>query len=67
MSWTLPTPLLLLSGVVAVWPLAAVARRPTLLLRLVAEAFGTALAVFALVQLAGTRRVIAHWLLEQWW
>jgi hypothetical protein len=37
MSWTLPTPLLLLAGVVALLPLLAIARRPT---RALAEAFG---------------------------
>ena len=55
MSWTLPTPLLLFTGVVALWPLAAVVRRPTSSPRLLAEAFGTTLAVIAL------------WLLEQRW
>jgi hypothetical protein len=29
MSWTLPTPLLLFAGVVALLPLAALVRRPT--------------------------------------
>jgi hypothetical protein len=28
MSWFLPTPLLLFAGVVALWPLAVVVRRP---------------------------------------
>ena len=63
MSWLLPTPLLLFAGAVALWPLAAVVRRPTSLPRLVAEAFGVTLAVVALVQLAW----IALWLLEQRW
>jgi hypothetical protein len=52
MSWILPTPLLLFSGVVALWPLAAVVRRPTSAPRLVVEAFVVALAVIALVWLA---------------
>jgi hypothetical protein len=60
MSWTLPTSLLLVAGDVALWPLAAVVRRPTSPLRFVAKAFGTMLAVVALVQLAW----IALWLLE---
>ena len=63
MSWTLPTPLLLFAGAVALWPLAAVVRRPTSSARLLAEAFGTTLAVIALVQLAW----IALWLIEQRW
>ena len=63
MSWTLPTPLLLCAGVVAIWPLAAVVRRPTSSPRLLAEAFGTTLAVIAVVQLAW----LALWLLEQRW
>ena len=45
MSWTLPTPLLLFAGAVALWPLAAVVRRPTSTPRLVAEAFGATLAI----------------------
>ena len=49
MNWTLPTPLLLFAGVVAVWPLEAVVRRPTSSLRLVAEVFGTTRAVIALL------------------
>jgi hypothetical protein len=52
MSWILPVPLLLLAGVVALWPLAVLVRRPTSAPRLVAEAFVTALAVIALVWLA---------------
>jgi len=39
MSWLLPTPLLLLAGAVALWPLAAVVRRPTSAPRLLVEAF----------------------------
>jgi hypothetical protein len=63
MSWTLPTPLLLFASAVALWPLGAVVRRPTSSARMLAEAFGTALAVIALLQLAW----IALWLLEQRW
>jgi hypothetical protein len=43
---------------VALWPLAAGVRRPTSLPRMMVEAFATTLAVIALVQLAGTRKVI---------
>jgi hypothetical protein len=39
MSWTLPTPLLLFAGVVALLPLVAVVRRPTPAPRLMAEAY----------------------------
>jgi hypothetical protein len=39
MSWTLPAPLLLFAGIVAI-PLAAVVRRRTSPLRLVADDFG---------------------------
>jgi len=49
MSWTLPTLMPLFAGAVAVWPLAAVVRRPTSSLRLLAEAFGTTPAVIGLV------------------
>ena len=52
MTWTLPTPMLLFAGVVALWPLPAVVRRPSSSLRLVAEAFATTLTVVTLVQLA---------------
>jgi hypothetical protein len=58
----LPTPLLF-ADVLALWPPAAVVRRPTSLPRLVAGAFGTTLAVVALVQLAW----IALWLIDQRW
>jgi len=44
MNWTIPTPLLLFAGAVALWPLAAVVRRPTSAPRLVVEAFGVTLA-----------------------
>jgi hypothetical protein len=63
MTWALPTPLLLFAGVVALWPLAAVVRRPTSGPRLFVEALGVTLAVVALVQLAW----IALWLVEQRW
>ena len=49
MSWLLPTPLMLFAGTLAIWPLAAVVRRPTSSPRLLAEAFGTMLAVVAFV------------------
>ena len=58
------TPLLLFADAVAIWPLAAVMRRPTSPPRLAAEACGTTLAVIALVRFAGTRRVIARWVGE---
>jgi hypothetical protein len=63
MSWLLPVPLLLFAGAVALWPLAAVVRRPTSATRLLIEAFGTTLAVIALVSLAW----VALWLIEQRW
>jgi hypothetical protein len=63
MTWILPPPLLLFAGVVVLWPLAAALRRPTTLLRLLAEAFGITLAVIGLVWLGG----IALWVLEQRW
>ena len=63
MSWTLPVPLLLFAGVVALWPLAAVVRRPKSAPRLVAEVFVPTLAVIALVWLAW----VARWLLEHRW
>jgi hypothetical protein len=59
MSWILPLPLLLFAGVVALWPLAAVVRRPTSRPRLLAEAFGTTLAVIAIVQSDGSRAMPA--------
>ena len=59
----LSLPLLLFAGVVALWPLAAVVRRPTSAPRLIAEAFGTTLVVIALVWSAG----IVLWLREQRW
>ena len=59
--------MLLFAGAVAMAPLAAVVRRPTSRQRLVVEAFLTTLAVIGLVWLAGTRRVIALWLIEQRW
>ena len=63
MNWLLLTSLLLFVGVVALWPLAAVVRRPTSPPRLLVEAFGTTLAVIGIVQLVR----IALWLLEQRW
>ena len=63
MSWTLPLPLLLFAGVVAIWPLAALVRRPTSAPRLVAEAFLTALAAIAFAWLAW----VTLWLIEQRW
>ena len=63
MSWLLPTPLLLVAGVVALWPLAAVVRRPTSRARLIVEAFGTTLTLIGFVWLAW----IALWVLEQRW
>jgi hypothetical protein len=61
MSWILPVPLLLFA--VALWPLAAIVRRPTSAPRPVAEAFVTALAVITLVWLVW----VALWLIEQRW
>ncbi len=58
-----PTPLLLFAGVVALLPLAAIMRRSTSTLRLVVEAFVTALAVICAFWLAW----VAVWLLEQRW
>jgi hypothetical protein len=63
MSWTLPLPLVLFAGAIALLPLAAIVRRSTSASRLVAEAFVTALAVIALVWLAW----VALWLIEQRW
>jgi hypothetical protein len=62
-SWTLPVPLLLFAGVVALLPLAAVVRRPTSTPRLLVEAFAVTVAVIALVWLAW----VVLWLLEQRW
>jgi hypothetical protein len=61
--WTLPTPLLLLTGTVALLPLAALVRRPTSASRLLVEAFAVTLAIIALVWLAW----VALWLIEQRW
>jgi hypothetical protein len=63
MSWTLPTPLLLFAGVVALWPLAAVLRWPTSAPQLMVETFVVTLAVIAAVWLGW----IALWVLEQRW
>jgi hypothetical protein len=62
-SWTLPLPLLLFAGVVALLPLMALVRRPTSAPRLVMEVFVTALAVIAAVW-GGW---LALWLIEQRW
>ena len=59
----MPLPLLVFAGAVALWPLAAVMRRPTSAPRLAVEAFVVALAAIALVWLAW----VALWLLEQRW
>jgi hypothetical protein len=61
MSWTLPTPLLLFAGVVALLPLVAIMRRSTSAPSLVAEALITALAVIALDWPAS----VAFWLVKQ--
>jgi hypothetical protein len=63
MSWTLPGPLLLFAGVVALLPLTALVRRPTSAPRLVVEAFAVTVAVIALVWLAW----VALWLLKHRW
>ncbi len=47
MSWLLPTPLLLVAGVVALVPLASLLRRPVSGPRLIVEAFAITLAVIA--------------------
>jgi hypothetical protein len=62
MSWTLPMPLLF-GGGVALWPLAAVLRRPTSVPRLLVEAFAVTLAVIGAFWLAW----VALWLIEQRW
>jgi hypothetical protein len=62
MSWTLPTPLLLFAGAIALLPPAAIVRRLTSTPRLV-QTFLTALAIIALVWLAW----VALWLIEQRW
>jgi hypothetical protein len=61
--WTLPLPLLLFAGAVALWPLAAIVRRPTSVPRLISEAYVTALAIIGLVWLAS----VVLWLIEQRW
>ena len=63
MSWLLPVPMLLFAGAVAVWPLAAIVRRPTSTPRLLAEAFAVTLAVIGAFWLAW----VALWLIEQRW
>jgi hypothetical protein len=59
----LPVPRLLFACVVALWPLAAVVRRPTSAPRLLVGAFVTTLAVISAFSLAW----VALWLLEQRW
>jgi hypothetical protein len=63
MNWTLPVPLLLFAGVVALLPLAALVRRSTSVSRLVAEVFAVTLAVLFAVWAAR----ILLWLIEQRW
>ena len=63
MGWILPRPLLLFAGAIALWPQAAIVRRPTSLPRLLAGAFGSTLAVIALVWLGW----VALWLIELRW
>jgi hypothetical protein len=63
MSWTLPVPLLLFAGLVALLPLATLVRRPTTAPRLVVEVFVTALAVIGAFWLAW----VALWVIEQRW
>jgi hypothetical protein len=63
MSWILPVPLLLFAGVVAVWPLVDVVRRPTSAPRLLAAAFVTTLAVIGAVW----ANWVLLWLIEQRW
>jgi hypothetical protein len=47
MGWILPVSLLLFASAVALWPLAAVVRRPSSAPRLVVEAFVVTVAVIA--------------------
>jgi hypothetical protein len=63
MNWTLPLPLLLFAGGVALRSLATLVRRSTSAARLVADAFLTALAVIGTFWLAW----VALWLIEQRW
>ena len=64
MSWTLPTPLLLFAGIVALWPLTTiVVHRPTSSPRLLVEAFAVTLAVIGAFWVAW----VAYWLIEQRW
>jgi hypothetical protein len=49
MTWTLPLPLLLFAGVVALVPLIALVRRPTSVPRLIVEVFTGTLAVIAVL------------------
>jgi len=61
MSWLLPPPLLLCAGVVALWPLTFVLRRPTSAMRLLVEAYVAKVAVIAAFWLAW----VAYWVIEQ--
>jgi len=63
MRWILPLALLLFAGVLTLWPLVAVGRRPASLLRLFVEALGTTLAVIGLVWLAwaGYSKIEQRW------
>ena len=63
MNWTLPTPGLLVAGVVSLMPLAHLGRRSASLPRPVVEAFVTTGAVIALVWLAW----VTLWLIEHRW
>ena len=63
MSWTLPLPLLLFAGVVALLPLVVIVQRPTSTPRLMCAAFVTALAVIGAFWLAWA----ARWLFAQRW
>jgi hypothetical protein len=49
MNWTLPLPLLVFAGAVALLPLAMLVHRPTSAPRLVVETFAVTLAVIAAV------------------
>ena len=71
MSWLLPTPLLIVAGVLALVPLTFLLRgdgkatpsRPVSLSRLIAEAFAVTLAVIGAFWLAWA----ALWVVEQRW
>ena len=61
MRWTLPVPLLLFAGAVALLPLEVLVRRPTSASRLLVEAFVTTLAVIGAFWLGW----LVLWLIEQ--